>query len=276
MRQFNKFKDTKGFISTWEQMIRFRYMITEKAKEITEEQSPQGISARLKHVESSRAYASTKAIYKFVYSVYGRRIERHLYSKRVKKKSGPKRKTTITSDGRTMIDKRPRHIEKRLQFGHFEGDFIESGKDGKGSLLVLVERKTRYLFLLYTEDRTNNHINTLITHALRDIPIKSITLDNDISFRKHEVLSELLQALVFFCHPYTSQEKGTVENRNKAIRQHVPKKTDLSLIPLSEFNRIEEWLRTRFMVCLNGRTPKEVWNEEITMITMGFQTKKTT
>ena len=33
MRQFNKFKDTKGFISTWERVIRFRYMITEQAKE---------------------------------------------------------------------------------------------------------------------------------------------------------------------------------------------------------------------------------------------------
>ena len=33
MRQFNKFKGTKGFISTWERMIRFQYMITEQAKE---------------------------------------------------------------------------------------------------------------------------------------------------------------------------------------------------------------------------------------------------
>jgi len=33
MRQFNKFKDTKGFITIWERVIRFRYMITEQAKE---------------------------------------------------------------------------------------------------------------------------------------------------------------------------------------------------------------------------------------------------
>src|SRR3989344_2834026 len=33
MRQFNKFRGTKGFISLWEQMIRFRYMITEQAKQ---------------------------------------------------------------------------------------------------------------------------------------------------------------------------------------------------------------------------------------------------
>lgn len=33
MRIFNKFRGTKGFISTWERVIRFRYMITEQAKE---------------------------------------------------------------------------------------------------------------------------------------------------------------------------------------------------------------------------------------------------
>jgi transposase InsO family protein len=32
MQQFNKLKGTKGFITTWERMIRFRYMITEQAK----------------------------------------------------------------------------------------------------------------------------------------------------------------------------------------------------------------------------------------------------
>ena len=35
MRIFNKFKDTKGFVSTWERVIRFRDMITETAQERT-------------------------------------------------------------------------------------------------------------------------------------------------------------------------------------------------------------------------------------------------
>jgi len=33
MRIFNKFRGTKGFIATWERVIRFRYMITEEAKQ---------------------------------------------------------------------------------------------------------------------------------------------------------------------------------------------------------------------------------------------------
>ena len=71
-------------------------------------------------------------------------IESHLFSKAVKKKSGRKRGISVSIDGRTFIEQRPKRVEGRAEFGHFEGDFIESGKDGTGSLLVLVERKTRY------------------------------------------------------------------------------------------------------------------------------------
>lgn len=231
--------------------------------QIESDQSPEGISGRLKCVEKDRPYVSAKAIYKFVHSVHGRKIEKHLYSKAVKKKGGPKRDKTNPMGERIMIDKRPEKVEKRREFGHFEGDFIESGKDGTGSLLVLVERKTRYPFVAYTEDRSTTHINQLIAVMLANTPVRSLTLDNDLSFQKHEELSELINSIVFFCHPYCSREKGTVENRNKAIRRYVPKRTDLSAIPEVRIREVEHILRTRFMKCLNFKTPQESWDEEI-------------
>jgi IS30 family transposase len=231
---------------------------------IERNQSPEGIAGRLKKVETHMQCASTKAIYKFVHSPHGRKIEKHLYSKAVKRRGGPKRGTRKTSiDGRTMIDKRPRRVENRKEFGHFEGDFIESGKDGEGSLLVLVERKTRYPFLVYTENKTTAHINALVAKTLGTTPVKSITLDNDLSFQKHEELSALVDAIVFFCHPYCSHEKGTVENRNRAVRRYVPKKTDLSSVPIERFKEIEEILRTRYMKCLSFKTPAEAWDIEM-------------
>ena len=232
-------------------------------KHLTDEQSPDGISGRIKRVETHIHSASTKAIYKFVHSVHGRPLEKYLYSKAVKKKGGPKRKYSVTIDGRRTIDERPKRIEKRKEFGHFEGDFIESGKDGTGSLMVLVERKTRQPFLIYTDNRTTIHINRLIADALHGMPVKSVTLDNDISFQKHEELSAFIDATVFFCHPYCSHEKGTVENRNKAIRRYVPKRTDLSTIPKERFKKIEQILRTRFMACLGYHTPQEAWDREM-------------
>lgn len=233
-------------------------------QEIENDQSPEGIAGRLKYVERHMPYASMKAIYKFVHSPHGRTIEKHLYAKAVKRKGGPKRgERKCKLDGRIMIDKRPKHIEKRLQFGHFEGDFIESGRDGKGSLLVLVERKTRYPFLVYTEDKTTAHINALVAKALIGVPVKSLTLDNDLSFQKHEALSEIIGAVVFFCNPYHSWEKGTIENRNRAARRYVPKKTNLSTVPLERFREIETILRTRYMKCLGFKTPQEAWDIEM-------------
>jgi len=228
-----------------------------------DDQSPEGISGRLKEVETGIQYASTKAIYNFIGSPNGRQVEGHLYSKAVHKKSGRKRDTPVTIDGRTMIDKRPKKVDSRLEFGHFEGDFIESGKDGKGSLLVLVERKTRYPFIEYLEDRSNTNVNRVVGELLHNLPVKSFTIDNDISFQKHEELSELINAAVFFCHPQCPHEKGTVENRNKAIRRYVKKKSDLSKYSKEFIAEVERKLRGRFMECLDYKTPREAFNLEL-------------
>lgn len=230
---------------------------------IRNHQSPEGISGRLKHIETDTQYASTKAIYKFVASPYGRQIERNLYSKAVKKKSGPKRGKLITIDGRTTIEKRPKYIEKRLQFGHFEADFIESGKDGKGSILVVVERKTRYPWLKYLRHRDTTTVNHAIQELLVGIPIKTLTIDNDISFQKHEKLSMMIGADIFFCHPFASHEKGTVENRNKAIRRYMPKRSDLSSFSKEYISWVETMLRGRFMKCLRYQTPQEALEKEL-------------
>lgn len=230
---------------------------------IKDDQSPQGISGRIKNVEKHLPQTSTKAIYKFAYSVYGRQIENHLYHEAVKKRGGRKRGTPLAIDGRITIEERPKKVERRLEFGHYEGDFIELGKDGKGSLLVLVERKTRYPFLKYLNDRDNLTVNTAITKLLTGLPVNSLTLDNDISFQKHKELSEMLQACIFFCHPQAPQEKGTIENRNKLIRRYVKKKSDLSKYNLEYFEMVQTKLRTRFMECLDYKTPKEAFEFEL-------------
>lgn len=226
-------------------------------------QSPEGISGRLKHITNELQYASIKAIYKFVKSPYGRQIEKNLYSRAVKKKGGPRRDKPVTIDGRTMIDERPKYIEKRLHFGHFEADFIESGKDGKGSLLVVVERKTRYPWLRYLENRDTQTVNRAIQELLAGIPIKTLTIDNDISFQKHEKLSVMIGADIFFCHPFASHEKGTVENRNKAIRRYIPKRADLSGYSEEYVRWVEDLLRNRFMKCLKYHTPQEILEKEM-------------
>jgi IS30 family transposase len=242
---------------------------------LKDKQSPEAIAGRIKYVDKHIPYAGKDAIYNFIASVHGRVLEHFLYFTRVKKKGGPKRGSQNSSDSTKLsITKRPESVNKRLEFGHFEGDFIESGKNGTGSLLVLVERKTRYPFIIYTEDKTTLTVNELIATTLKDIPVRSITLDNDISFQKHEALSELIDAVVYFTRPYTSSDKGTVENRNGRIREFVPKRCDISKVPPAVLKEAERFLRTRFMKCLGFRTPAERWHEE--MLKVCVKMKKTT
>jgi IS30 family transposase len=230
---------------------------------IEDDQTPQGISGRLRRIERKIEYASAKSIYKFVYSPLGRNLERHLYSRAVRKRGGPKRGRSVAIDGRTMIDQRPKIVQDRIQFGHYEGDFIESGKDGKGYLLVLVERKTRYPFLCYLENRDTTTVNRAVSELLASYPVRSLTIDNDLSFQKHAELADLLEAAVFFCHPQSPHEKGTIENRNKAARRYIKKRSDLSQYPPAYFVTVEQKLRTRFMECLGYKTPAEAFAREL-------------
>ena len=109
----------------------------------------------------------------------------------------------------------------------------------------------------------DNIFNRLIADTLQDAPVLSITLDNDISFQKHRELSELVGTVVFFCNPFHSWEKGTVENRNRCVRRYAPKKTNFSLVRFERLIEIETILRTRYMKCLNFKTPQEACNDEI-------------
>jgi IS30 family transposase len=98
---------------------------------------------------------------------------------------------------------------------------------------------------------------------LHGLSVKSFTIDNDISFQKHEELSELIDAAIFFCHPQCPHEKGTIENRNKAIRRYVKKKSDLSAYSKEHFTEVERKLRDRFMECLVYKTPREAFKKEL-------------
>jgi IS30 family transposase len=232
-------------------------------KKLSLEWSPELISGRIKKMDTNNTYASPKAIYKFVYSVHGRNVEKYLYSNRHTCRGAKRGSRKVTLDGRTMIDKRPTHIENGEEFGHFEGDFMESGKDGKGSLLHLVERKTRYTFLRKCTDKKTVAVNALIEKTIAVHEPESLTLDNDLSFAKHKEMSTLVDAPVYFCNPYYPWEKGTVENRNRAVRIDLPKKTDLSSVSAKRIQAIEKKLRNRPLKVLDYKTPQEAWDIEI-------------
>lgn len=223
--------------------------------------SPEEIAGRLRYKDVRIKYASYGAVYKFVYSVYGRTIERYLPYKG-KKKRGKKREKVVQLKNRVFIDKRPRIIGKRARFGDWEGDFIVSGKQGSGVLLVLHERKARYTLIKKILHRSPELVNRCAQEMLGSMGcFRSLTLDNDIVFRKHERLSKLLDRPIYFCHPYHSWEKGGVENTNKLIRKYIPKGSDISQYSEEYVQEIQNKLNNRPRKCLKFKTPLEIMVE---------------
>jgi IS30 family transposase len=219
-------------------------------------QSPEGISGRLKYKhEKGLPYVSKDSIYRYIKSPYGRRIEAKLERK---KKRGRKRKNKGTLDGRTFIDKRPKYINDRMKIGDAEFDFIVSGRSGKGIVLVVVDRKLRASFIepIYKVSIKNVHL-TAKKIKKRYPEWKTGTTDNDLLFARHKELECELKIKIYFCNPYHSWEKGTVENTNGEIRKDFVKGSDVSKYSPLFFKNIEKKLNDRFMKCLQYQTPLE-------------------
>ncbi len=249
-RKYSKYQGMK--------VVRDRDLRDYVEKRLEQDWSPEQIAGRLRQADKNIKYASRGAIYKFVYGVYGRALERHLRYKGKKRKIGNKTKTSQLKN-RVFIDKRPKIIGERQRFGDWEGDLIVSNKSGQGVLIVLYERKTMYTIIKRIMSRKCDMINQHVLEMTGGLVcFNSLTIDNDISFRKHEELSRLLGATIYFCHSYHAWEKGGVENANKLIRQYIPKGSDISQYSEEYIRTIQDKLNNRPRKCLNYKTPLEV------------------
>lgn len=221
---------------------------------LLEHQSPRAISGRLKHHEKHLPYVAKNVIHDFLNSSYGNRIK---WERRLPKGRKRHAKKGKLSD-RRFIEERPKIVENRGRVGDCEGDFIVPGRSGKGHLLVVVDRKTRISFLEIIHDVTVDNVHRAFVKIQKRFPeMKTLTLDNDILFKMHKTLKTLLEVPIYFCHPYHSWEKGSVENVNKYIRKYIPKGSDLSQYDKTFIHFVEERCNGRFMEVLQYETPQE-------------------
>ena len=77
--------------------------------------------------------------------------------------------------------------------------------------------------------------------------MKTITTDDDILLRTHKTLEKLLYLKIYFCHPYHSWEKGSIENLNKQVRKYIHKGSNLSKYDEEFISLVEEKCNERFM-----------------------------
>ncbi len=224
---------------------------------LSEGRSPESIAGRIKKREKDLTTISRNSIERFLKSVHGRKIE----SVRNKQKGKKRRKHRTKAgalDGRKFIDTRPKIINHRQRVGDAEADFIVSGKMGKGRLLTVVDRKLRVSFIEKVFPVTIKNVHRVFKRIKKRYPgMRTITTDNDLLLLYHKELERELSVTIYFCNPYHSWEKGTIENTNGVVRKDIPKGSDISKYSPSFIRSVETKLNDRYMECLDYRTPKE-------------------
>lgn len=221
-----------------------------------DDQSPEAVVGRLQKQQRKLPTVSKDSIYRYIKSPYGRRIEYHRNKRKKRRRQRPPRSTSWAN--KRSIDTRPQVIVERKRVGDGEGDFIVSGKSGCGVLLVIVDRKLRAPFLEKILKPTLKNVTAACMRIKKRYPEwLTMTTDNDLLWQHHEALEKELGIIIYFCHPYSSWEKGSVENRNQLIRKDIPKSSDISRYSKKFIRKLEEKLQRRILKCLNYLTPAE-------------------
>jgi transposase, IS30 family len=229
-------------------------------KQLKEGYSPEIIAA-IAEEKNKRWKTNYETIYQWIYNDRKDLIPflTRSHKKRRKKAAGKQKRSKIPN--RVTIEKRPEYINLRSKIGHWEIDTAISRKS-KAAIMVLVERKTRYVIIKKLQSKTAVAVHYAAVKSLKVLPAKarkSITYDNGLENVMHEHTNRALKTKSFFCNPYHSWEKGSVENVIGIIRRFYPKKTDWKKISQWDLNKVARYINNKPMKLLDFKTPYQVF-----------------
>ena len=245
-KQAHRFAEERRFIPRKPEKINgtTELFIVEKLKE---KWSPEQIAGKIKLDQPDGVNSvSHECIYQYLRK--NRKNGGDLYKnlRRSGRKYRKKRFGSSRIPNRVSIDERPEYIDKKERIGDWEGDLIV-GKGHMSAMLTLVERKTKYTVIVkLPKNKEAKSLSRAMIQKMakfKDI-FHSLTLDNGLEFADHDRIRKALGVQIYFCHPFSSWERGLNENTNGLIRQFFKKGSDLSKIS------VEEVLRTQNL--LNG------------------------
>lgn len=173
----------------------------------------------------------TTTLYNYVrQGVFLRVSERDLFYKGQRKRHCKRVTLPVPVYGmlNRRIDSRP-DLSARQDYGHWEMDTVCGKRDGGGPvLLVLTERKTRYELVYKIDARSADAVCAVLDRLHSRLPafgkvFKTITMDNGKEFVSQSRIEKGARTTAYYCHPYSSWERGSNENANKLVRRFFPK-----------------------------------------------------
>lgn len=220
--------------------------------------TPEQISGRLEYI-LGESVISFKIIYKWIYSVHGHYFAKYLPSKRStpRKRKGKKKSKFELIPNRVFIDRRPDVINKRGRFGDFEGDTLGKPKHSPETLVGMTDRKSRF-FLARKASKLKHSMEEGFKKMTEGVNINSLTLDNGVENVRYESLG----VNTYFCHPYSSWEKPTIENTFGRLRRWIFKGSKMSDYSDEYIASIVKQMNNTPRKCLGFRTPAEVFKDQ--------------
>ena len=197
-----------------------------------------------------------------------RELTAHLRTRRQRRKAqsgGAKRATLgITDDIR--ISARPAEVEDLPVPGHWEGDLLLGGT-GKGAVITLVERSSRFVLLAPLPGRHTADIARMkLSEMIATLPLelrKSITWDRGSEMAQHARFKTETGIPIYFCDPQSPWQRGTNENTNGLLRQYWPKGADLRHLTDTDCEAVALKLNTRPRKTLEWQTPGQALNQRL-------------
>ena len=220
--------------------------------------TPEQITGRWNRDHTQGRHFSFKAVYKYLHSLYGQQLCRYLTSKHCqRRKRGGKKNQHLPVKNRVSLRKRPKSANLRLRFGDFEGDVLGSIRTTSQRLPALVERQSRKLLAIKVP-RLKDAMDGFkyLLKPYHDI-VKSVTFDNGPENARHLELD----VPTYFCDPFASWQKGTVENTIGRLRRFIKKRSSLNQYSDQDIQDHIERMNNTPRKCLDFKTPNEMFTE---------------
>lgn len=238
--------------------------VMEEAKRllVTEQWSPEQISGAL---ANDGKYICHETIYRMIRKdkAEGGKLYQHCRH-RLKHRARPVGGRRISIANRTSISERPAEADGK-RFGDFEMDTIV-GRGNHGAIVTLIERSTNMLFMRKLKKGKNAiELARTVIHLLSPFKghVKSITTDNGTEFACHEMIGKSLGVNIYFADPYSSWQKGGIENANGLIRQYVPKSETFEHVSHQQITKCSRKINMRPRKKLGFKTPYECFYKQI-------------
>jgi len=233
------------------------------AKLCVDKWAPEQIAGWLKTCRRS-LYVCAQTIYDWIYASR-RDLLDYLHCRKGKYRHT--RQARLRKDKRAQlahprnIARRPKHIEHRKTYGHWEGDTVH-GTGKTGYIATFVERKSGYLLAVLLPTPVFGSLGFAdAATCLNQIPAKyrkTLTLDNGPEMKFPERIERTTGAQVYYANPYHSWERGTNENTNGLLRYFFPKKSSFAALTQKDIDQAVRLVNTRPRKRLNWRSPAQM------------------